>query len=461
MSSNGPTPTAPQVQESGIKAALKYTGIPQSWLSKRPKLPSRNWLIFIGVTSTVTGYYWYDRRQCKAIRQAYVDKVKDLAEAPLHSHDYPRKVTVYGAKWPDDEDSDRAIKYFRKYVKPILVAAAVDYGMIVGKRYGDITSRVADEIKARRRQEAGIDPIKQSLILKAGNQSPEARRRRELEGGVVLVGRPTFKEFMEGLRRGWTDGLEKVDKEDQLARELELDGKFDEVEEPTTQVDTENLSDGEPLPTQSRLPPSTGLFTPPYLRPSPGNKPSSSPPSIPEHLNIPPASIPQQPPILFVPFTNNLGFLQLPHMIWDFFNQRHKVLSGAQCAYRLIKSHTRPLEPGADLGLDAEHYYKSSMKKYAESVEKIRTEYYKALPDKLKTARDLARGKREPTKDEINYPPPTEVELRAERLKKELRWRSDVAGWDIIKPESPVAFDERFNGALEVFVDPPETETEL
>ena len=46
-----------------------------------------------------------------------MDKVKGLAEVPLHSHDFPRKVTVYGAKWPDDEDSDRAIKYFRKYVK--------------------------------------------------------------------------------------------------------------------------------------------------------------------------------------------------------------------------------------------------------------------------------------------------------------------------------------------------------
>jgi import inner membrane translocase subunit TIM54 len=150
-------------------------------------------------------------------------------------------------------------------------------------------------------------------------------------------------------------------------------------------------------------------------------------------------------------------------MIWDFFNQRQKVLSGAQCAYRLIKSQTRPFEPSTDLdyGLDAEHYYKSSMKKYAANVEKIRAGYYKALPDKLKTARDLARGNREPTKDEINYPPPTEVELRAERLKKELRWRCDVAGWDIIKPEAPVAFDERFNGALQVFVDPPETETEL
>lgn len=117
MSPHSAGPTAPQPQESGIKAALKYTGIPQSWLSKRPRLPSRNWLIFIGVTATVTGYYVYDRQQCKAVRQAYVDKVKDFAGAPLHSHDFPRKVTVYGAKWPDDEDSDRAIKYFRKYVK--------------------------------------------------------------------------------------------------------------------------------------------------------------------------------------------------------------------------------------------------------------------------------------------------------------------------------------------------------
>jgi len=337
--------------------------------------------------------------------------------------------------------------------------------MFIGKRYGDVASRVADEVKSRRRLETGIDAPKQSIIIKAGDQSPEAKRRRELEGGIVLVGRPTFKEFMEGLRRGWSDGLEKVDKEDQLARELELDGKFDEIEESAPTVDTENLSAGEPLPTKSRLPPSTGLFTPPYLRPPPGNgsSSSSSSSSIPGHLNIPPSSIPQQPPILFVPFTNHLGFLQLPHMIWEFFNQRKKVLSGAQCAYRLVKSHARPFEPSVDLdlGLDAEHYYKSSMKKYTESVEKIRTGYYKALPDKLKTARDLARGNREPTKDEVNYPPPTEVELRAERLKKELRWRSDVAGWDVIKSEAPVAFDQRFNGALQVFVDPPETETEL
>lgn len=102
---------------TGVKAALQYTGIPPSWLDKRPKLPSRNWLIFIGVTSTLTGYYLYDRQQCKRIRQEYVDKVKHFAEIPLHSMDYPRKVTVYGTKWPGDEDSDRSMLFFRKYVK--------------------------------------------------------------------------------------------------------------------------------------------------------------------------------------------------------------------------------------------------------------------------------------------------------------------------------------------------------
>lgn len=109
-------PVTPK-KPSGIRTALKYTGIPASWLDKRPKLPSRNWLIFIGVTSSITGYYFYDRQQCKRIRQDYVGRVKDLAELPSSPLDKPRKVTVYGSKWPGDEDYDQSLKYFRKYVK--------------------------------------------------------------------------------------------------------------------------------------------------------------------------------------------------------------------------------------------------------------------------------------------------------------------------------------------------------
>ena len=110
-------PPSLPAKQSGVKTVLSYTGIPPSWLDKRPKLPSRNWLIFLSVTSSIVGLYVYDRQECKKIRQTYVDKVKHLAEATADPFDTPRKVTVYGAKWPADEEYMQGIKYFRKYVK--------------------------------------------------------------------------------------------------------------------------------------------------------------------------------------------------------------------------------------------------------------------------------------------------------------------------------------------------------
>lgn len=101
----------------GLHAALKYTGIPPSWLEKRPKLPSRNWLIFLGTIAAVTSLYVDDRRKCKKIREEYVAKVRYLAEEPLDKHDWGRKVTVYACRYPEDQEHERSMKYFRKYVK--------------------------------------------------------------------------------------------------------------------------------------------------------------------------------------------------------------------------------------------------------------------------------------------------------------------------------------------------------
>jgi len=112
-----PSTERPAARISGVKTVLRYTGIPPSWLDKRPKLPSRNWLIFLSVTSSVIGLYVYDRQQCKKIRQSYVDKVQHLAQVPVDPFDTPRKVMVLGAKWPGDEDYAQSILYFRKYVK--------------------------------------------------------------------------------------------------------------------------------------------------------------------------------------------------------------------------------------------------------------------------------------------------------------------------------------------------------
>jgi import inner membrane translocase subunit TIM54 len=331
---------------------------------------------------------------------------------------------------------------FADHLQPILVAAAVDYVMIGGKRMGDIANRVADDIKTRRRLETGLDSAPDVFKQLPTYRTPAEEGQAERHGGIVIIGRPTFKEFMAGLKRGWTEPLAKVDKDELLAQELEMDGHFDE--------------DDDPERTSS---------PPPAL--------SSAYPTTPQ----PQAPIPPLPPLLLVPFTDHLGFKQIPIMIWQFFNKRHDVRTGAEAAYRIVMNYTRPFSPPSsapealfsdittppttssdsdvDFDLECESYFRNSLSKLPAENTKAREKYYTELKEKLATARALARGTREPTKDEVRTPPPTEVELRAERLKKEKRWRGDLLGWQIIAPTTPVAWDQRFHDALSVFVDPP------
>ena len=343
--------------------------------------------------------------------------------------------------------------------QPIFVAAAIDYTVIAGKRHGDLATRVANDIKTERRSALGLDPppLTLSALRVPTKGTPETERRRALDGGIVIIGRPAFKEYIAGLRRGWTESLERVDEDEELSRTLESDGHFDEPEVLSNSSSSSHFADGEPIPTPSRLPSSRppGLFSPlgTAIRVPPSSPPSTRDPGV----DVPPpAQIPPQPPYLLVPFVNLVGIKLVPLMIWDLFNERHKVRAGAEAAYRLISGATRPFDRAhVDFDVSAEGYYKSSTADFPADVQKARSEYYKALPEKLSTARALARGEREPTKSEIEASPPTEVELRAERLKKETRWRADERGWDIVRPDTPVEWDERWEGALQVFVDPP------
>jgi mitochondrial import inner membrane translocase subunit TIM54 len=335
--------------------------------------------------------------------------------------------------------------------------------MVTGKRHGDLTRRIANEVRLRRRLDLGIDSVA-AVTQAIPTYKPLAERRKhELDGGIVIIGRPTFKEFMAGLKKGWTDGLEEVDQEELLARELESDGHFDEPEE----AEADNAE------TSASLKITSPLYSPLYAKPSQPPSPKTPLPFS-ESMNT---TIPPTPPLLLVTFTDYIGFTQIPRMIWDFFNQRHKVRSGAEAGYRLVMKHSRPIdcpsgesEPlfsditplsqeNGDLDFDkhVESFYKKSVLSVPADIEKARTKYYEALPGKLATARALARGTREPTKDEKEYPPPTEVELSAERMKNEQRWRRDLEGWDIVKPTQKVVRDNRFSHSLRIFIDPPST----
>ena len=348
------------------------------------------------------------------------------------------------------------------HTQPILVAAAVDYDMVAGKRHGDIANRIADDIRLSRRLDLGLDRETEMTKALPSYKPPAERRGRELEGGIIIIGRPTFKEFMSGLQKGWTQSLEKVDRDEVLAGILENDTHFDEPED----LQHDLTDDAFTHPTQQQLSPKS---TPPQQ----SQKGSPLLNSMDQSTSV----IPPLPPLLLVPFINYIGISQIPLMIWGFFNQRHQVRSGAKAGYRIIMNENRPIEVPedanellssspttgdvqatnlGDLDFDkiAESYYKKSLDSLHEDTEKARKKYYEDLAAKLRIARQLARGTREPTKEELENPPPTEVELRAERLKKERRWRDDLEGWDIIKPSSNVSWHERCRGALRIFITP-------
>ncbi|KIK66186.1 hypothetical protein GYMLUDRAFT_219101 [Collybiopsis luxurians FD-317 M1] len=459
-------------KKSGLVAALEYTGIPTSLLSKRPKLPSRNWLIFLSLTGSLISAYVYDRRQCKKLNQFYVQAVREEGqgfswtnggEAGKDSHlAWPRKLTVYGAKWPGDEDHDQGMRYFRRYIKPIFVAAAIDYDMITGKYHGDIANRVEDEIKQKRREsESQVEQHGKSSSHFWPNMPPSyyspsssSQEALALAGGSVIIGRATLKEYLAGVVRGYTEPY-MVDGRRNWGEEAR--------EERVRQALTDDIFDLDELPAAFQIPA----------------------PSVTRSTASPLPPIPPLPPLLLVPFIDYLGFAQIPYMLLDFFYKRRHVREGGEAALRAVWGATRSWEgpstaneqspsiapsppQGGDLdfALGTESYYRSyllsplsspspSEKSPLGSVQKARAKYYTELPARLWVAREFSRrsGSFEDESD-ANKLPPSEVELRLERFEKEKKWQAVEEAWEIVRPERGCLWDPRLEkeGVFKVFV---------
>ncbi|WVQ93933.1 hypothetical protein IAU59_001011 [Kwoniella sp. CBS 9459] len=463
-------PKAAPVELTGFRSALSHTGIPHSVLTWKPKLPSRNWLIFWTITASLSGAYYYDTRECNRIKQETIKAVEGKGQEVLEggSLGSTRRITVWGAKWGGDEDTDRALRYFRKYVKPYLVAAAIDYDLPTSPLHGSITRQVHASILAQRRQALGLEPLPPILSL-PGVLSPEETRKKELEGGVVLVGRASMKEYFEGLRRGWTGGVDAWDWEKSIEGRLETDGVFDEpktapevLETPIeAQAGTPEAASQEPAAVPAPSPsakPSSGLGFLSRSAPSPithaGDvSAASAGPQIPAHWHVPPNPLPAQPPLLLLPFENHIGFTQIPAMIASFFNERYRVQEGADAALALINSDVRPISKD-DLEFDkkTEGYYNKAALELPKRIGHARKDYYDALAPRIDEVRAYEYGTREMTEEEKKSGKVVKLdELKEERKKKELRWMGNEEGWEIVKPEAEVAWNEGWEKWLKVF----------
>ncbi|KAL0240356.1 mitochondrial import inner membrane translocase subunit TIM54 [Cryptococcus tetragattii IND107] len=467
----------PPAELTGFRSALAHTGIPHGVLLWKPRLPSRNWLIFWSVSLSLSYAYYYDRSECKRIKQEVVERVEKYGREPMPggSLGEPRRVVVWAGRWGGDDDADRSGRYFRKYVKPYLVAAGIDYTLPSAPLHGSITRQVHAAILLQRRQALGLAPTAMPLSL-PGVLDPAEVKRREVESGVVLVGRASMKEYLEGLRRGWEGGVDEWEWEKEVEKTLEHDGVFDEpknvadaadaaVDAAAVDSNVETATDAAvPIAAAPAAPRSSFAFLSRPSPPAPATGPGTPTPVTPARLHTPPSRLPPTPPVLLLPFTNHLGFLQLPYMILDFFNERAKVRQGAQSALALIEGPVTDMHSG-----DAEHWdekseswYNKTARQLPDRLHKARTEYYESIKSRIDLARAYENGDREMTDEEKKANKVERIQdIQAERLKKELRWRGSEEGWEIVKPETPATWRDNWEGWLKMYQVPEDAKEGL
>lgn len=318
----------------------------------RFKLPSRNWMIFLTITGSFTGAIIYDRREKRRVQQKWSELVAHISKESLPIDQMRRKMTVYLAAPPGD-GLRVARDHFKEYVKPILVAAALDYTVIEGRREGDVRAGMAENIRKMRRkagepsstvEEAGVDAVVAATRENMGVSDEPGPK------GDLVIGRHTWKEYIRGLHEGWLGPLDapppppeespvEIDTPESASAEKPAGLASPEVasidspefsedhKEPTPEPKAE-----EPEKEEEKKPSKPAGPTPAYIYPS--EYPSASlPPTIPQSFDN---STP-------VEFPHLLGFLNTPIRIYRFLTQRHLAEQvGRDVAALVLANSSRP-----------------------------------------------------------------------------------------------------------------------
>lgn len=167
-------------------------------------------MIFLTITGSWTAAVVYDRREKKRIQQKWTKVVEHIAKEPMNERQMPRKLTIYLSAPPAD-GLVAARDHFNEYVKPILVAAALDWDAVEGRREGDVRAGLAERIR-RLRWKRG-ESVKEEPEIDIKDIIEESRSRAgvpEWDGlaGDIVVGRHTWKEYVRGLHEGWLGPLD-------------------------------------------------------------------------------------------------------------------------------------------------------------------------------------------------------------------------------------------------------------
>ncbi|PLW36736.1 hypothetical protein PCASD_08686 [Puccinia coronata f. sp. avenae] len=523
---------------SDINPAFRYLGVPASWLSRqgsdrpRLRLPSAKTASFLLSCGSLIGLYVYDRDQCKKIKEKYLQQVRNLSESLVsHSaqdevgnndgaHWMPRRVTVYGARVPEDVDVDRGTQWFKKYVKPILVAAAIDYTIHNGTTPGALARKISSDIRDQRVIEAAQQ--------KDGHKTPALKpgmpgyrewhaEQNRLTGGTLILGRATLKEYLWGLKHGYEQHipLDELDDDERFSRQLEEAGIFELGEDlgefsanedmtmpeglrsvheqlKETSHSDETLLTSQSIPSPAQEKP-TNFFN--FFSQSAHAPLSVYPSSVNSNHTVnylASTPIPLQAPLLLVPFDHPIGIRWWPLKIYRFFNRRQQVEMGAQTALQLVRSQTRPIEPPkhlAGLGIFPKDFSATTMTAkdvkdtnfqinltgsrdldfLAPEADQHLRRSYRKLAKKVIEERDLFRkelkerlvkARQEPSDDAGDMrqggEPLNESQLRQEAFQKERKWSDQLHGWSIVRQGSGVSWSADMSNVLTIYESTPE-----
>lgn len=414
----------------------KYLGFGENF---RPRLPSRNWLIFLSITGSFTAAVVYDKREKRRVQRKWCKLVEHIAKEPLDSRAMPRRLTIF-LEGPPTDGLRVAQDHFKEYVKPILVASGLDWEFIQGRKEGDIRAELAEKIR--------------NLRLPPGQRTEEdtigeARRTsgiQEFDGprGDIIIGRHTWKEYVRGLHEGWLGPLTEP------SRPVVVDAEEEaSIDEPNPKEPAEEQIETLPGITIHSTPKEASELKeatdPKSIADEKPKKPPQPAPFIPTAA-YKEATLPSELPAEFDPstpisFPHILGFLNTPKRLYRFLNRRVLADSIGRETAAIVLSSYRPYHTTVDSLADSSFSSDDDMvsSQPGNSSPTQLTEQHVALIEEEKEWHKSTR-KRVADEPERTWIEPVVLDPRiAQRMRRfELRPEDEARARSIVVPEEEV-----------------------
>ncbi|KAK4103447.1 hypothetical protein N658DRAFT_565227 [Parathielavia hyrcaniae] len=400
------TPAAPPPagnaasQPPARNPALRMLGLP----ALPRKLPSRNWMIFWTVSTTITAAIIYDKREKKRAIAKWTHAVEHLAKEPLPDGlglAQPRKLTIYLSSPPGD-GLRVAQDHYTEYVKPILAASGLDWEFVQGRREGDVRAYVAERVRRLRRgweNDNEPDPTKEPTKEELVDAFRQSRGIKDYDGirGDVVIGRHTWKEYVRGLHEGWLgpitdpslpEPLPAVTTPEPLPA-VATPETLPAVTTPESSTEDKPVEDkpaeekpAEEKPAEKEKKPKRPLQPRPYN--TTADYPASPlPPLIPSAFD---PSAPIREPHL-------LGFLNTPTRLYRFFNRRkladdigREVASVCLCTYREYHQLAAKADPARPTNSATQPQYEQQKELQWEEKDWVKTVWTEDDPKDPETA---------------------------------------------------------------------------